>query len=208
MMPSNNKTTLLSSLPHSLSLNLFEKKLDDPPANLLQQENIASVKSSFDGAPVRDATVRRSLTVTFVFIALLFFQTKQQKEQLNNLMSTLRSTAPHFIRCIIPNETKSPGKMPLEQINDNVGDILEEEMMEFPNYSSTLFTPSKPQPDTIFTISAKNVLTKTMSIFCDPGVIDSHLVMHQLTCNGVLEGIRICRKGFPNRMVYPDFKHR
>ncbi|XP_059351916.1 myosin heavy chain, muscle-like isoform X3 [Daphnia carinata] len=70
------------------------------------------------------------------------------REQLNNLMSTLRSTAPHFIRCIIPNETKSPG------------------------------------------------------------VIDSHLVMHQLTCNGVLEGIRICRKGFPNRMVYPDFKHR
>ncbi|CAL1262322.1 unnamed protein product [Larinioides sclopetarius] len=70
------------------------------------------------------------------------------REQLNKLMTTLRSTQPHFVRCIIPNETKSPG------------------------------------------------------------VIDSHLVMHQLTCNGVLEGIRICRKGFPNRMVYPDFKHR
>ena len=40
------------------------------------------------------------------------------------------------------------------------------------------------------------------------GVIDSVLVMHQLTCNGVLEGIRICRKGFPNRMVYDDFKSR
>ena len=40
------------------------------------------------------------------------------------------------------------------------------------------------------------------------GVIDSILVMHQLTCNGVLEGIRICRKGFPNRMVYDDFKNR
>ncbi|XP_042890589.1 myosin heavy chain, muscle-like isoform X31 [Penaeus japonicus] len=70
------------------------------------------------------------------------------REQLNNLMTTLRSTAPHFIRCIIPNENKAPG------------------------------------------------------------VIDAALVMHQLTCNGVLEGIRICRKGFPNRMVYPDFKHR
>ncbi|XP_043470835.1 myosin heavy chain, muscle isoform X31 [Leptopilina heterotoma] len=70
------------------------------------------------------------------------------KEQLNNLMTTLRATQPHFVRCIIPNELKQPG------------------------------------------------------------VIDSHLVMHQLTCNGVLEGIRICRKGFPNRMNYPDFKLR
>ncbi|XP_023175397.1 myosin heavy chain, muscle isoform X16 [Drosophila hydei] len=70
------------------------------------------------------------------------------KEQLNSLMSILRSTQPHFVRCIIPNEMKQPG------------------------------------------------------------VVDAHLVMHQLTCNGVLEGIRICRKGFPNRMVYPDFKMR
>ncbi|XP_065723713.1 myosin heavy chain, muscle isoform X37 [Drosophila suzukii] len=70
------------------------------------------------------------------------------KEQLNSLMTTLRSTQPHFVRCIIPNEMKQPG------------------------------------------------------------MVDAHLVMHQLTCNGVLEGIRICRKGFPNRMVYPDFKMR
>ncbi|XP_071547330.1 myosin heavy chain, muscle-like isoform X18 [Panulirus ornatus] len=70
------------------------------------------------------------------------------REQLNKLMTTLMSTSPHFIRCIIPNELKQSG------------------------------------------------------------VIDAALVMHQLTCNGVLEGIRICRKGFPNRMLYPDFKHR
>merc|ERR1712106_851593 len=41
-----------------------------------------------------------------------------------------------------------------------------------------------------------------------PGVVDPFLVMHQLTCNGVLEGIRICRKGFPNRVVYLDFRTR
>lgn len=40
------------------------------------------------------------------------------------------------------------------------------------------------------------------------GILDAHLVMHQLHCNGVLEGIRICRKGFPNRMPYTEFKQR
>ncbi|KAJ3594902.1 hypothetical protein NHX12_004207 [Muraenolepis orangiensis] len=32
--------------------------------------------------------------------------------------------------------------------------------------------------------------------------------LHRLRCNGVLEGIRICRKGFPNRILYGDFKQR
>ncbi|XP_032816931.1 myosin heavy chain, skeletal muscle, adult-like [Petromyzon marinus] len=70
------------------------------------------------------------------------------RENLNKLMTNLKTTHPHFVRCIIPNETKTPGTM------------------------------------------------------------DNNLVMHQLRCNGVLEGIRICRKGFPNRIVYGDFKQR
>merc|ERR1719474_732064 len=41
-----------------------------------------------------------------------------------------------------------------------------------------------------------------------PGDVEPPLIMHQLTCNGVLEGIRICMRGFPNRMMYPDFKSR
>merc|ERR1719412_2457890 len=70
------------------------------------------------------------------------------RAQLDALLTTLNSTDPHFIRCIVPNNHKTP--------------LL----------------------------------------------LDSALVMHQLTCNGVLEGIRICRRGFPNRTVYPDFVHR
>ncbi|XP_044901245.1 myosin-13 isoform X3 [Felis catus] len=70
------------------------------------------------------------------------------RENLNKLMTNLRSTHPHFVRCLIPNETKTPG------------------------------------------------------------VMDHYLVMHQLRCNGVLEGIRICRKGFPSRILYADFKQR
>uniref|UniRef100_A0ACB8EKF2 Myosin-8 n=1 Tax=Sphaerodactylus townsendi TaxID=933632 RepID=A0ACB8EKF2_9SAUR len=70
------------------------------------------------------------------------------RENLNKLMSNLRSTHPHFVRCLIPNETKTPGAM------------------------------------------------------------EHELVLHQLRCNGVLEGIRICRKGFPSRIIYGDFKQR
>merc|ERR1712156_1200784 len=68
--------------------------------------------------------------------------------QLGALMTTLHSTEPHFIRCIVPNNHKQPGG------------------------------------------------------------VEAPLIMHQLTCNGVLEGIRICMRGFPNRMLYPDIKSR
>jgi len=67
---------------------------------------------------------------------------------LGELMHTLHSCEPHFVRCLVPNTHKKPGE------------------------------------------------------------VEPHLIMHQLTCNGVLEGIRICMRGFPNRMFYPDFKSR
>merc|ERR1712228_647469 len=70
------------------------------------------------------------------------------KGQLDDLMTTLYKTEPHFIRCVVPNTHKIPGGV-------------------------------------------------------EPG-----LVMHQYQCNGVLAGIAICRKGFPNKMPYPEFKAR
>jgi myosin heavy subunit len=70
------------------------------------------------------------------------------RESLNRLMTNLKSTQPHFIRCIVPNEIKKAGWM------------------------------------------------------------DWNLVLHQLRCNGVLEGIRICRKGFPSRVQYDEFCQR
>merc|ERR1719153_522859 len=70
------------------------------------------------------------------------------RESLMRLMTNLRATQPHFVRCIIPNEIKKPGYM------------------------------------------------------------DNNLVLHQLRCNGVLEGIRICRKGFPSRVEYAEWKQR
>uniref|UniRef100_A0A3P9I2V7 Myosin, heavy chain b n=1 Tax=Oryzias latipes TaxID=8090 RepID=A0A3P9I2V7_ORYLA len=66
------------------------------------------------------------------------------RENLAKLMTNLRSTHPHFVRCLIPNESKTPGLM------------------------------------------------------------ENFLVIHQLRCNGVLEGIRICTKGFPGRILYVE----
>ncbi|VDM42609.1 unnamed protein product [Toxocara canis] len=85
---------------------------------------------------------KKGKSASFMTVSMLY------RESLNNLMTMLYQTHPHFIRCIIPNEQKKSG------------------------------------------------------------LIEANLVLNQLTCNGVLEGIRICRKGFPNRMIYADFKQR
>merc|ERR1712241_1286838 len=41
-----------------------------------------------------------------------------------------------------------------------------------------------------------------------PGGVEPGLVMHQYQCNGVLADIAICRAGFPNKVMYPEFKER
>lgn len=51
-----------------------------------------------------------SLFATAPSCLLLFLPLLLTQENLNKLMTNLRSTHPHFVRCIIPNETKSPGE--------------------------------------------------------------------------------------------------
>ncbi|KAI5297403.1 hypothetical protein KEM55_004743, partial [Ascosphaera atra] len=41
-----------------------------------------------------------------------------------------------------------------------------------------------------------------------PKLFNGPLVLDQLRCNGVLEGIRIARTGFPNRLAFSEFKQR
>ncbi|EPY52395.1 myosin type-2 heavy chain 2 [Schizosaccharomyces cryophilus OY26] len=41
-----------------------------------------------------------------------------------------------------------------------------------------------------------------------PKLIEKGLVLHQLRCNGVLEGIRIAQTGFPNKLLYTEFRSR
>uniref|UniRef100_A0A3B4VQR6 Myosin-1B-like n=1 Tax=Seriola dumerili TaxID=41447 RepID=A0A3B4VQR6_SERDU len=102
----------------------------------------ASFSGSDDAAAGGAKKGSKKKGASFQTVSALF------RENLGKLMTNLRTTHPHFVRCLIPNETKTPG------------------------------------------------------------VMENHLVIHQLRCNGVLEGIRICRKGFPSRIVYGDFKQR
>ncbi|XP_074537042.1 myosin-7B-like [Halichoeres trimaculatus] len=117
---------------------LFQKSSNKLMAGLFENY----ISSEMAGDPKAENKQRKRKAASFQTVSQL------HKENLNKLMANLRSTQPHFVRCIIPNESKSPG------------------------------------------------------------VMDPFLVLHQLRCNGVLEGIRICRKGFPNRIFYAEFKQR
>ncbi|XP_058415243.1 myosin-2 isoform X1 [Diceros bicornis minor] len=122
--------------------------LNETVVGLYQKSSVKTLALLFSGAQTADsgnAPVKKGgkkKGSSFQTVSALF------RENLNKLMTNLRSTHPHFVRCIIPNETKTPGAM------------------------------------------------------------EHELVLHQLRCNGVLEGIRICRKGFPSRILYADFKQR
>ena len=41
-----------------------------------------------------------------------------------------------------------------------------------------------------------------------PGFLDEPLIEGQLRCNGVIEGIRIVRQGYPSRTTFSDFRQR
>ncbi|XP_005399801.1 PREDICTED: myosin-2 [Chinchilla lanigera] len=122
--------------------------LNETVVGLYQKSSLKTLANLFSGAQTGEAEASgtkkggKKKGSSFQTVSALF------RENLNKLMTNLRSTHPHFVRCIIPNETKTPGAM------------------------------------------------------------EHELVLHQLRCNGVLEGIRICRKGFPSRILYADFKQR
>ncbi|KAM9346310.1 myosin heavy chain, skeletal muscle, adult-like isoform 2-T2 [Symphorus nematophorus] len=154
--PSKGKAEAHFSLMHyagTVDYNIsgwLEKNKDPLNDTVVQLYQKASLKllsqlfATYASADAADGSKKSSKKKgsSFQTVSALF------RENLNKLMANLRSTHPHFVRCIIPNETKTPGSM------------------------------------------------------------DHHLVLHQLRCNGVLEGIRICRKGFPSRILYGDFRQR
>uniref|UniRef100_A0A8C9DNH6 Myosin heavy chain 1 n=1 Tax=Prolemur simus TaxID=1328070 RepID=A0A8C9DNH6_PROSS len=154
--PTKGKTEAHFSLVHyagtvDYNINGWLDKNKDPlnetVVGLYQKSAMKTLAHLFSGAGAAEAEAGgkkggKKKGSSFQTVSALF------RENLNKLMTNLRSTHPHFVRCIIPNETKTPGAM------------------------------------------------------------EHELVLHQLRCNGVLEGIRICRKGFPSRILYADFKQR
>lgn len=131
----------------------LEKNKDPLNDNLIRvlatssERYVASLFSEFAGAPT---SLVGTLAGRQRVIKKGAFRTVAQRhrEQLASLMAQLVATQPHFVRCIVPNPNKKPGR------------------------------------------------------------IDVPLVLDQLRCNGVLEGIRIARLGFPNRLPFVEFRQR
>ncbi|XP_036426741.1 myosin heavy chain, fast skeletal muscle [Colossoma macropomum] len=153
--PTKGKTEAHFSLVHyagTVDYNIFgwldknKDPLNDSAVQLYQKSSLKLLSNLYASHASSEAEggskKGKKKGGSFQTVSALF------RENLGKLMTNLRSTHPHFVRCIIPNESKTPGLM------------------------------------------------------------ENALVIHQLRCNGVLEGIRICRKGFPSRILYGDFKQR
>ncbi|ULT93898.1 hypothetical protein L3Y34_003418 [Caenorhabditis briggsae] len=109
--------------------------------DILSQSTHPLLKVLFPPVPANNLKVRRG-TITNSTVSFMY------KNQLQCLLDTLNTSSAHFIRCVVPNYEKLPGK------------------------------------------------------------IDAPLVLAQLKCNGVLEGIRICREGYPSRLPHSEFIER
>ena len=176
------------------------------------------------GKKLKSVFLHGSTRVKLISISFLFFPQSVtsyanarvvHQESLNKLMKNLYSTHPHFVRCIIPNEFKQPGesssilwfnfvvsilKQGSLQSNERLSFKTKNECNKVDCFSTLILS--------LFSIWLESVLKLDNLFLLSSGQIDSFLVLHQLQCNGVLEGIRICRKGFPNRIIYSEFKQR
>ncbi len=120
--------------------------INDNVARLLSSSDITFVGSLF--ADYADTTATGITGNKLVKRGAFRTVAQRHRQQLTSLMTQLQSTQPHFVRCIVPNSNKTPGR------------------------------------------------------------VDVPLVLDQLRCNGVLEGIRIARLGYPNRLPFVEFRQR
>ncbi|CAB4065402.1 MYH6_7 [Lepeophtheirus salmonis] len=93
----------------------------------------------------------------------------------------------------------------LEKNKDPLNDTIVE---LFKNGSNKLLTQLDDLMKTLYATDPAFIRCVVPNTHKQPGGVEPGLVMHQYQCNGVLAGIAICRKGFPNKMVYPEFKNR
>ncbi|KAH6904305.1 P-loop containing nucleoside triphosphate hydrolase protein [Coprinopsis sp. MPI-PUGE-AT-0042] len=102
--------------------------------------------------PLNDNLTKVLAASSEPYVATLFAEYAEShsgtRSNFASLMGQLRATQPHFVRCIVPNTLKKPGR------------------------------------------------------------VDVPLILDQLRCNGVLEGIRIARLGYPNRLPFVEFRQR
>ncbi|MEE6506700.1 hypothetical protein FKM82_007803 [Ascaphus truei] len=82
--------------------------LNETVVGLYQKSSVkllASLFSAFATDAASSKAGSKKKGSSFQTVSALF------RENLNKLMSNLRTTHPHFVRCLIPNETKTPGVM-------------------------------------------------------------------------------------------------